>query len=240
MDSSLLCAHFEDPGIWNICLVWDNHWYLSKLIDKVQRFVDERLAQKRESLIIHVGDCVPDKNSRNDFEKFLPAAIRRIIRVNLGNHDGWMNPRDPLSLWDFWISDNQQIITIRWAKTPDKFKSSRHANYPEELGGEEFHEIRESVASLPMAPRIIVTHDAPSSIVHRILGAEFEPSRTNEELEKIMQVVSKLSPNPHGTCWVYGHHHIDRMDKIDDITCLWLGKLNQNWIHEYRWGAVVL
>jgi len=60
---------------------------VEKLANKVQYFVRERTAQQKKGLIIHVGDCIPDKNARDDFDRFLPPAIREIMRINLGNHD---------------------------------------------------------------------------------------------------------------------------------------------------------
>lgn len=43
------------------------------------------------------------------------------------------------------MSDSQQIITIRGAKTPDQFSSTRHSKYPEELSPDQFDEITESI-----------------------------------------------------------------------------------------------
>lgn len=240
MSSSLLINRFEDPGVGNTCIVGDNHWYVTKLADKVKQFVHERTVAGKKKLIIHVGDCAADKRARDDFDRFLPQEIKQNIRINLGNHDWWITPHDRISLWDFWMSDSRQIITIRGAKTPDQFSNTRHSRYSEELSPEQFDEITESIRWLSMTPRIIITHDAPSSVVRQILDNTFTPSITNEKLEELSWVLSELPQNPHGTYWVYGHHHVDNIQKNNWITYLGLGKLNRNGINEYRGGGVVL
>mgnify|MGYP000491052432 CR=1 FL=1 len=91
-----------------------------------------------------------------------------------------------------------------------------------------------------MAPRIIITHDAPSSIVQQILGSTFSPSMTNKRLEELAGLLAQIPKNPHGTYWIYGHHHMDNLKKNNRITYLGLGKLNRDGVNEYRGGGVVL
>lgn len=138
-----------------------------------------------------------------------------------GNHD---NPH-VCKRHSQWIADGRVVGDMMFIggglSIDKKYRIEDYSWWPEEeLSQEEMWRIAEIYAAAK--PRIMVTHEAPTSAAKAIHGSHhFEDnSRTRQFLEVLFR-----NNNHRPEVWVHGHHHISKDHVIDGTRFVCLAEL---------------
>ena len=144
------------------------------------------------------------------------ASNAQFIR---GNHD---NP-SVCKKHSQWIPDGfveTGVMFVGGAYSIDhKYRVEGCSWWPdEELSIEEFNKLTDVYATV--RPHLMITHDAPLSVVRRIHGSHhaFDDTRTQQALQAMFEI---HQPN----LWIHGHHHVSVDHKIEGTRFVCLAEL---------------
>ncbi len=147
-----------------------------------------------------------------------------------GNHD---NPQEcldhPNYLGEFGYLEKQDIYYVSGAWSIDsKGRIPYHDFWPEEeLNYLELQQVIDEIQEF--RPRIIVSHDCPSSIRADLFGFnKFYNTRTGNAFDIVFE---KFQPE----YWIFGHYHRGRRAVINETEFLCLQELEMFEIPEIKW-----
>jgi len=125
-------------------------------------------------------------------------------KVLFGNHDYYPYIDMPHSLGNFKTIPEYNMMTIRGAKSTDKYLRVEGADWfsDEELSYGQSMEVVDVYENTK--PFIVLSHDCPELLYNNVFGYDLSLEKNKSITSQLLQAIFEIHQP---SLWIFGHHH---------------------------------